>query len=85
MRKDMKALLKVLGWSFALVLAGFASIGMAVTVGWLTKEGAAVLILGCLMVGGVVMGMKFRSALFSLQPNQDKPDDPVALPDRRLD
>lgn len=82
MRTDVKALLKVLGWSFALVLAVLGSFGMAATVGWLTKEGAVVLLLSCLLVGGVVMGMKFRSALFSPQLHQDKP---VAPRDRPLD
>jgi hypothetical protein len=82
MRTDMKALLKVLGWSLALVLAAFGTFAIAAAVGWLTKEVTAVLILGCLMVGGVVIGMKFRSALFSPRPHQDEP---AAPSDRPLD
>ena len=78
----MKAFLQVLGWSFALVLAVFGGFGTAATVGWLTKEVAAVLILGCLVVGAVVIGMKFRPAFFSPQPRQDKPAEQHTAEDR---
>src|SRR5579864_2282895 len=75
-----KALLKVFAWSFAgaVLVLGVAA---AAAVGWLTREAAAYLALGCLVAGGVVIGRRFSQALMQQQPRKDRPAHPSA-PDR---
>jgi hypothetical protein len=75
MRSDSKALLKVFAWSGVVALAVMAVLGTAV-VGWLKPEIAAVLALGCFLVGVVIVGTRFRGALTSVRPRPDEPDRP---------
>jgi hypothetical protein len=78
MRSDTKALLMVFGWGFAVAVL-VLGVGVAAAVGWLTREAAAYLMLGCIVVGGVVIGRRFGRALLQQQPRKDMPAD--AAPD----
>jgi uncharacterized membrane protein (DUF441 family) len=81
MRSDTKALLEVFAGSFGVALV-VVSVAVTAAVGWLTKEGAAYLMLACIVVGAVAIGRRFRSSLFRQQQGQDKPAEPDAAPDR---
>ena len=77
MRSDMKALLKVFAWSFAVAVLVLGVV-VAAAVGWLTREAAPYWMLGVLVVGGVVIGLRFGPALFRPQPSKDKPAEPLS-------
>jgi hypothetical protein len=81
MKSDMKALLKVFGWSFAVAVLAIG-VGMAAAIGWITKEAAVSLMLGCIVVGGVVIGRRFSRGLLHQQSPKDKPAGPSAASER---
>jgi len=66
--------LLVFGWSVAVAVL-VLGVGAAAAVGWLTKDAAAYLMLGCIVVGAAVIGRKFRRALLQQQPPKNKPAD----------
>jgi hypothetical protein len=82
MRSDSRALLTVLGWSVALAVL---VLGVAVTaaVGWLSKEAAGYMMLGCLVVGSLVIGRRFGRGLLQQPSRKDEQAAPNAAPDRR--
>lgn len=70
MKSDVKALLKILGLSFALVvLVGFV-VGVPAALGWLNQEAAKYLIAGCLVAGVLVICWL---APIPLTPVEEKP------------
>ena len=75
MRSDTKSLMKVFGWSVAVAVLVLI-VAVAAAVGWLTKEAAAYLMLGCLVVGGVLIGQRFGRTLMQRQPRQDRSPGP---------
>lgn len=72
MRSDARALLKVLGWSFAVAML-MLGVAAAAAVGWVTREAAPYLMLGCFVVGSAVIGWRFGRALLQQPPRQDEP------------
>jgi hypothetical protein len=76
----MRVLLKVFAWSLAVAVV-VLGIAVPVGVGWLTKEAAAYLMLGCLGVGGVVIGRRFSRPLLQKPPRKDEFTEPSAAPD----
>lgn len=84
MRSDVKALLKLFAWSFTIAVL-VIGVGIANAMGgWLTKEVAAYLMLGFIVIGAVIGWRWFGSALMK-RPPDDKPADPDATASRRRD
>lgn len=62
MRSDSKSLLEIFGWSFVLVLAVML-IAIVAVLSEFSPAKIAYLMLGCLVVGAVIIGTKFGPGL----------------------
>jgi hypothetical protein len=71
----MRALLKVVVWSFA-VAGVVLAVALAAAAGWLPPESALSWMLGVLVVGGVALGSWLGRGLFRSQPPEDKSAEP---------
>jgi hypothetical protein len=80
MRSDTRALLKVFGWSFAAVAVAFGVVFVAILSG---AGQEAAWVLGVPLLVGVLIGVRYASALMRPQPSKGKPAEPSAAPDRR--
>ena len=80
MRSDMRVLLKVFGWSFALAAAVLGT-AIAATLGGLSREAASYWMLGVFLAGVVAICLRFVPELIRRQPSKDKPAEPGAAPD----
>ena len=71
MRPDWKALMKIIGTCFLLVI-GVLAILTAAALNFLSREMAIVLSLAVLLVGGVAIRLAFAPALFGLDQSQEE-------------
>jgi hypothetical protein len=80
MKSDLKALLKVFGWSFVVAVL-IIGVGVAGALGWLTREATIKLMVCCLIAGGALIGQRYGRALVQRDARKDKPAGPPATSD----
>jgi hypothetical protein len=69
-RSDSKSLLEIFGWSFVLVLAVML-IAIVAVLSEFSPAKIAYLMLGCLLVGAVIIGTKFGPGLMRGRTRRD--------------
>ena len=82
MKSDMRALLKIFAWSFALAVV-VLGVGFAAALGWMTKESAPYWMLGILLAGVVAIRLWLGPKLLRPVPPQVRraKRDPAGDPD----